>query len=137
MEIPLSHVDVFSGRVFAGNPAAVCPLSAWLPDATLQAIAAENHLPTTAFVAPLQRGYELRWFSPTTEFSPCGHATLASGLVVSSFLAPGISPVRFQTQAGRLEVMRADEGALAGVVIGAIHGGIRNPLDSAPRRPYS
>src|SRR5437667_5103883 len=36
MRIPLYQVDAFAGRVFAGNPAAVCPLERWLDDATLQ-----------------------------------------------------------------------------------------------------
>jgi predicted PhzF superfamily epimerase YddE/YHI9 len=49
MEIPLYQVDAFARRQFGGNPAAVCPLTAWLPDATLQAIAAENNLAETAF----------------------------------------------------------------------------------------
>ena len=29
-------VDAFTDRPFSGNPAAVCPLSAWLSEATLQ-----------------------------------------------------------------------------------------------------
>ena len=50
MKIPLYHVDAFASRVFAGNPAAVCPLERWLDDATLQSIAAENNLSETAFL---------------------------------------------------------------------------------------
>jgi len=42
MRIPLYQVDTFTSRLFGGNPAAMCPLSEWLPDATMQAIAAEN-----------------------------------------------------------------------------------------------
>ena len=42
MRLPLYQVDAFTKRRFAGNPAAVCPLPRWLPDETLQAIAAEN-----------------------------------------------------------------------------------------------
>ena len=42
MKLPLYQLDAFTDRVFAGNPAAVCPLQAWLPDATLQAIAADG-----------------------------------------------------------------------------------------------
>ena len=40
MRIPFYHVDAFADQPFSGNPAAVCPLEAWLSDATLQAIAA-------------------------------------------------------------------------------------------------
>ena len=38
MKIPLYQIDAFTGKVFGGNPAAVCPLDAWLPDALMQSI---------------------------------------------------------------------------------------------------
>ena len=44
MELPIYQVDAFADEVFRGNPAAVCPLQDWLPDETLQSIAAENNL---------------------------------------------------------------------------------------------
>lgn len=44
MEIPIYQIDAFASRVFSGNPAAVCPLDAWLDDAILQSIARENNL---------------------------------------------------------------------------------------------
>ena len=50
MSIPYYHVDAFTGRLFAGNPAGVCLLADWPPDAVLQSIAAENNLAETAFV---------------------------------------------------------------------------------------
>ena len=43
------QVDAFAGRVFQGNPAAVVPLTAWLPDEVLQRIAMENNLSETVF----------------------------------------------------------------------------------------
>lgn len=49
MELDLYQMDAFAHRPFEGNSAAVCPLSEWLDDATLQAIAAENNLSETAF----------------------------------------------------------------------------------------
>ena len=52
MRIPLYQVDAFTSRLFGGNPAAVCPLAEWLPEATMQAIAAENNLAETAFFVP-------------------------------------------------------------------------------------
>jgi PhzF family phenazine biosynthesis protein len=107
MRIPIYQLDAFTDRRFAGNPAAVCPLDAWLPDATLQAIAAENNLSETAFFVPAADGYELRWFTPATEIDLCGHATLASGEVVFRFLAPDLRSVRFRTRrAGVLTVSR-------------------------------
>ena len=113
MRIPFVQVDAFSDTPFAGNPAAVMPLDAWLDDATLLAIAQENNLSETAFLLPDASGaadFELRWFTPTAEVALCGHATLASGhFILSSDLAR--DRVRFRTrQAGVLEVARADDG---------------------------
>jgi PhzF family phenazine biosynthesis protein len=64
MELALYVIDAFTDKRFSGNPAAVCPLPQWLPDDTLQAIAAENKLPETAFFVSQARGYQLRWFTP-------------------------------------------------------------------------
>ena len=62
IEIACYHVDAFTRRRFAGNPAAVCPLTSWLPDALMQAIAAENALSETAFFVPRAGGdgFDLR-----------------------------------------------------------------------------
>ena len=113
MQLPLYQVDAFTSRLFAGNPAAVCPLDTWLPVATMQAIAAENNLSETAFF--VARGplggddYDLRWFTPAIEVDLCGHATLASGFVVMTKLAPQKTSVRFHTKTGTLTVSRDDQ----------------------------
>ena len=106
MEIPLYQIDAFADRVFAGNPAAVCPLDAWLPDAVMQAIAAENNLSETAFFVGAGGDYELRWFTPAVEVDLCGHATLASAHVIFEHLEPGCRRVRFATRSGILTVAR-------------------------------
>ncbi len=113
MRIPFAQIDAFADAPFGGNPAAVMPLSAWLDDDVLLAIAAENNISETAFlVASDQDGvdFDLRWFTPAAEVALCGHATLASGhFVLSSDTA--LDRVRFATrQAGVLEVARADIG---------------------------
>jgi len=83
MRLPLYQVDAFTSEVFRGNPAAVCPLETWLPDATMQAIAAENNLAETAFFVPTGPAqYHLRWFTPEVEVDLCGHGTLASAAVL-------------------------------------------------------
>ena len=107
-EIPLYQIDAFARRAFAGNPAAVCPLEAWLPDETLQAIAAENNLSETAFFVRKDERYDLRWFTPSIEVDLCGHATLAAGYVVLELLAPGLPSVTFHTRSGELVVRRAE-----------------------------
>ncbi|HEX3727522.1 MAG TPA: PhzF family phenazine biosynthesis isomerase, partial [Pirellulales bacterium] len=76
-KVPLFLVDAFTERPFAGNPAAVCLLTAWPADDWLAAVAAEMNQSETAFVVPDGRGFGLRWFTPRVEVDLCGHATLA------------------------------------------------------------
>ncbi len=111
-KIPIFVVDAFAEQLFGGNPAAVCPLEEWLPDATLQAIAAENNLSETAFFVPSGgpgADFLLRWFTPTMEVPLCGHATLASGHVLLNTLGLGRNRVVFGTQSGPLTVERDGE----------------------------
>jgi PhzF family phenazine biosynthesis protein len=105
MRIPLYQVDAFTREVFQGNPAAVCPLSEWLPEATMQAIAAENNLAETAFFVKTGDRYHLRWFTPAVEVDLCGHATLASAYVITRFLEPGRGQIPFDTLSGELNVL--------------------------------
>jgi len=105
MRVPVYHVDAFSSVPFAGNPAAVCPLNAWLPDGILQAIAAEHNLSETAFYVLRGGGqYDLRWFTPSVEVDLCGHATLASAHVMMK--------VRREVQGARV-VFHTKSGELA------------------------
>ena len=109
MTILIYQVDAFTMGPFSGNPAAVCPLDAWLDDGTMQNIAAENNLAETAFIVEREDGYDLRWFTPTVEVDLCGHATLASGFVVLNHLRPELSSVSFETVSGKLTVTRDGE----------------------------
>ena len=110
MRIPLYHIDAFTEGPFTGNPAAVCPLDRWLPDALMQAVAAENNLSETAFFVPEGEGWRLRWFTPTVEVDLCGHATLAAAYVIFNVLMPDRRQVVFRTdKAGDLAVTREGE----------------------------
>ncbi len=106
MKIKMYQVDAFASRVFEGNPAAVCPLDAWLPDALMQAIAMENNLSETAFFVPEGDGYRLRWFTPMAEVALCGHATLATAHVILNEFGARTNRVAFETHSGRLTVIR-------------------------------
>jgi len=86
MELSIFQVDAFAGTLFRGNPAAVIPLTEWLPDNLLQNIAMENNLSETAFFVPEEEGFRLRWFTPKTEVNLCGHATLATAHVLFNHL---------------------------------------------------
>lgn len=107
MRIPLYQVDAFSAEPFRGNPAAICPLSEWLPDQVMQSIAAENNLAETAFYCTNGSGFHLRWFTPASEVDLCGHATLASAHVIFAIRNEASQPViRFHTKSGELTVER-------------------------------
>lgn len=108
MEIPIYQIDAFSASVFKGNPAAICPLPHWLPDAQLQAIAAENNLAETAFFVRNGGNFELRWFTPVCEVDLCGHATLASAHALFHEMGEPGDTVRFATKSGDLAVRRED-----------------------------
>ncbi len=106
MAIPYYHVDAFTGELFAGNPAGVCVLTAFLADSMMQKIAAENRHSETAFVVPRGDGdFDLRWFTPKVEDDLCGHATLASACVLA-LRKHTVWPVRFHTRGGVLTVSR-------------------------------
>ena len=100
MKLDIFQVDAFTKVPFAGNPAAVVPLESWLPDETMQQIAAENNLAETAFFVKNGDEYEIRWFTPTVEVNLCGHATLASGYVIFEHLGVTTDSIRFRSHRG-------------------------------------
>lgn len=109
MELPIFQIDAFTSSVFGGNPAAVVPLTQWLPAAVMQSIAAENNVAETAFCVHRGDHYELRWFTPTVEVDLCGHATLATAHLLFSRYELQAQRLRFTTQSGWLEVTRAGD----------------------------
>jgi PhzF family phenazine biosynthesis protein len=113
MELAMYQADAFTSRLFAGNPAAVCPLEGWLPDHTMLSIAEENNLSETAFfVREKDNIYTLRWFTPVSEVDLCGHATLATAHVMYNQLGYQLPEIHFETRSGRLTVYRVHDGYL-------------------------
>lgn len=113
MSYPIYQVDAFTDQIFGGNPAAVMPLDSWLPDDTLQSLAAENSLSETAFFVPTPEDrdsdFHIRWFTPGTEVPLCGHATLASAWVIFNKLGWDKSEIRLQSMSGPLGVTRTED----------------------------
>ncbi len=109
MKIPYYQINAFTRSLSGGNPAGVCVLDTWLPDTTLQAIAAENDLSETAFFLRQRGGYGLRWFTPVLEVDLCGHATLASAYVIFNYVDPKADNIVFATRSGQLTVVRQGE----------------------------
>lgn len=106
MKIAIFQVDAFTNELFKGNPAAVCPLDEWLTDGLLQNIAAENNLSETAFFVKEKEGFHIRWFTPQTEVSLCGHATLAASAVIFRKLGYKEKEIKFNSRSGELIVKR-------------------------------
>ena len=106
MELDLYQIDAFAEKVFEGNPAAVCPLDAWLPEHLMQDIAAENNLSETVFFVKEASGYHIRWFTPTAEVDLCGHATLAAAFVLFHCLRYDRETIHFESKNGTLVVRR-------------------------------
>jgi PhzF family phenazine biosynthesis protein len=103
MPVRIIQVDAFTNRPFAGNPAAVCVLPAPAPEEWMRNVAREMNLSETAFLAPRDGGFQLRWFTPAVEVDLCGHATVAGAHVLweDGHLPPG-QQARFHTRSGLL-----------------------------------
>lgn len=104
-------VDAFTSVPFKGNPAAVCVMDSWPSEEFMMNLAAENNLSETAFIVKEEKGYHLRWFTPTVEVEICGHATLASAYVILHHYEKDANEVRFHTLSGEL-IVRRKEGML-------------------------
>lgn len=122
MNLPLYVVNAFTNNTFGGNPAAVCPLTEWLPDETLQNIASQHNLSETAFFVPSTKtdiDYHIRWFTPTTEVDLCGHATLATAYVIYNQLTnsqltanQSTQALTFECQVGKLTISKDTDGKI-------------------------
>ena len=103
MSIPIFQVDAFTAEPFAGNPAAVCLLREPADAVWMQHVASEMNLSETAFLAPHEDGFNLRWFTPAAEVDLCGHATLASAHILwERRVLPMTATARFFTRSGTL-----------------------------------
>ncbi len=99
----LYRLAAFTTSPEGGNPAGV-----WVGDALpdpemMQRIAAEVGFSETAFVAP-STGYvrTVRYFSPEAEVSFCGHATIATGVLLGEVNGDGT--YRLATPVGEVPV---------------------------------
>jgi PhzF family phenazine biosynthesis protein len=110
MKLKIYQVDAFTDKLFAGNPAAVCPLKGdWLPDKLMQDIARENNLSETAFYVFQNNKYHIRWFTPKIEVDLCGHATLASSHVLFNHENYEGKVINFESRSGNLSVRKEED----------------------------
>lgn len=104
---PLYLVDAFVDGLFTGNPAGVCLLREERSTNWMQKVAEEMNQAETAFLlkqAPAV--WSLRWFTPTTEVSLCGHATLAAAHALWHEAGERAPELKFRTRSGVLEAVR-------------------------------
>ncbi|NJK30364.1 MAG: PhzF family phenazine biosynthesis protein [Acaryochloris sp. RU_4_1] len=97
------RLSAFTTTPTGGNPAGVW-IAETLPDsATMQRIAAEIGFSETAFVAP-STGFDrtVRYYSPEGEVPFCGHATIATGIVLGEQEGDGL--YRLATAVGEVPV---------------------------------
>ncbi len=110
------HVDAFAARPGMGNPAGVLLDADGLGDPAMQAIAHAVGFNETAFVLTSTRAdLRLRYFTPGHEVDLCGHATVATFVLLNrSGGLPGAgSPRRLtlETRAGLLSITLQTDGA--------------------------
>lgn len=103
MKDQLFRLAAFSTNPSGGNPAGVW-LGETLPNAaTMQSIAAEVGYSETAFIAPAQGEVRtIRYYSPLAEVSFCGHATIASAVVLGRLSGSGT--YQLETTVGQVPV---------------------------------
>lgn len=107
MEVRIVQVDAFTSEPFRGNPAGVCVLDRWAPEAWMQAVAGEMNLSETAFLVRRGEGFEIRYFTPKIEVPLCGHATLASSHLLweEGLVSPG-EGIALRAKGGNLSAGR-------------------------------
>lgn len=121
-------------KALSGNPAAVCLLNEWPPDATLQAVAQQHNLSETAYIVKMgPASYTIRWFTPTQEIDLCGHATLAAAHVLFEFFNVSGHMIEFESASGKLRVLRDNKLTLS-LPARAFH---HSPVSPTQLEPYA
>ena len=120
MQRRYATVDVFTDRIFGGNPLAVVLDAAGLSAAQMQAIATEFNYSETTFVLPPRDPGHTAWvriFTPAAELPFAGHPNVGTAFVLARRMAAkgdavpdrflfeeaaGLVPVRLLTHDGTL-----------------------------------
>jgi trans-2,3-dihydro-3-hydroxyanthranilate isomerase len=119
MKLNFVTVDVFTSRLFGGNPLAVVPDARGVTTAQMQAIASEFNLSETTFVLPPQdpaHTAQVRIFTPRAELPFAGHPNVGTAFVLASAAASAARPADgdtmvFEEKAGLVPMMLLRDGA--------------------------
>ena len=90
----VQRIAAFSEGSSGGNPAGVVLCEALPDEASMQAVAREVGYSETAFAAPIQDGWRVRYFAPEVEVPFCGHATIALGAALALAYGSGVFPLQ-------------------------------------------
>jgi trans-2,3-dihydro-3-hydroxyanthranilate isomerase len=109
LELLFVQVDVFTERVFGGNPLAVVFEAAGLSDVEMQAIAREMNCSETTFLLPPTRPdceARVRIFTPAREIPFAGHPTIGTAWVLATeeLLPPNTHRFNLEEGIGPVEV---------------------------------
>ena len=115
-ELLFVQVDVFTERVFGGNPLAVVFEAAGLSDVEMQAIAREMNCSETTFLLPPTRpdcAARVRIFTPARELPFAGHPTIGTAWVLATgqLLPPNTHRFNLEEGIGPVEVTLEGEPA--------------------------
>jgi trans-2,3-dihydro-3-hydroxyanthranilate isomerase len=102
-----STLDVFTDRVFGGNPLAVVHDAGELDPAQMQAIATEFNLSETVFVLPPETDAgtrRLRIFTPAAELPFAGHPTVGTAVLLATLGAVPPGDIVFEEGVGPVRV---------------------------------
>ena len=108
------QIDVFTNRVFGGNPLAVFPEPGKLDEADHLSIAREMNLSETTFVYPPkspEADFRVRIFTPGKEIPFAGHPTLGTAHILweTGKIGPANNSVVLELKAGLIKVTRSQK----------------------------
>jgi PhzF family phenazine biosynthesis protein len=120
-EFSVKRLAAFCEGDLGGNPAGVV-ICEKLPDASvMQAIASQVGYSETAFAAPVEGAWRVRYFAPEIEVPFCGHATLALGAALAIQRGDGLFHLQLNTAQITVEGHRTSSGLAAALQSPSTH----------------
>ena len=109
----IQRIAAFSEAGSGGNPAGVAIGTALPAAADMQRLAAQVGFSETAFAAPTEDGFRVRYFAPETEVPFCGHATIALGAALAASQGDGVFKLALNGGEITVEGQRTPDGVVA------------------------
>lgn len=107
------RIAAFSDGLEGGNPAGVWIGAALPPADRMQRLAHAVGFSETAFAAPGEGGWRVRYFSPASEVPFCGHATIALGAALAGAHGDGVYALTLNAAAITVEGRREANGLVS------------------------